>query len=213
MLDGQVCRIGADGYIDYESVLERFRMTRGTKIRAAAAAEPVHVVVFDILERNGKDLRSLPLLERKRILRDCLDDNPKYSHCLYLPEEGNRLFTAVRERKMKGMVAKRKDSPYVEGWSEDWKRITCYSYAVVELGGYRKDQFGWLALYEGRPVGVIADAVPLADKKGFYTVSGSVKTGEDRDFIYVEPGKKAKIRFCSWTANGLLRTPEFIEYV
>ncbi|MDF2938790.1 MAG: ligB [Paenibacillaceae bacterium] len=213
VLDGQVCRFGENGYIEDEAVMERFRMTQGMKIREAAAAALVHVVVFDILQRNGEDLRALPLLERKQILSRCLDDNPRYSHVLYLPDEGKRLFAAIREREMKGMIAKRKDSPYTAGYSEDWKKIHRYSYAVVELGGYRKDQFGWLALSQGSPAGVIEKAVAGADKGMFYATSAAVKTGEDRNFVYVKPGLQVKIRYRGRTADGLLRAPEFIEFV
>ncbi len=213
VLDGLLCVIGEDGYIDEGRVKERFRLTGAAKIRAAAVKTPVHAVVFDILERNGRDLRALPLLERKQILHDCLDNNPRYSHSLYLPGEGTRLFAAVRKRGMKGMIAKRKDSAYVPGYSDGWKKVTSYSYAVVELGGYRKKQFGWLAFSRGRPIGVIGGAVPTADQNWFYDVSTAGKTGEDRNFVYVKPGLRAKIRYRGQTPDGLLRAPEFIAFV
>lgn len=213
VLDGEVCRIGLDGGIDFESVMERFRMTKVTKIKAASTSDPVHFVVFDILSRNGKDLRGLPLLERKKILKDSLDTTPHYSQSLYIPDEGKDLFKLIQERKMEGIVAKRKDSLYVGRRSEHWQKIINYTYATVQLAGYRKDQFGWLAQYNGRPAGIIELAVPAAHKQAFYGVAGSIKTGEDRDYVYVDPRIQARVRFRNWTKNGMLRSPEFVEFV
>lgn len=213
VLDGEVCRIGPDGGIDFEAVMERFRMTRAAKIRAAAAADPVHVVVFDILQRNGKDIRGLPLMERKQILRDCLGTNAYYSHSLYVLGEGKHLFGVIQERKMEGIVAKRADSLYVGRRSEHWQKIINYTYATVQLAGYRKDQFGWLANYQGRPVGVIELAVPPMHRRAFYEVANRIWTGEDRDYVYLEPRISARVRFRNWTKHGMLRSPEFVEFV
>lgn len=213
VLDGEVCRVGPDGGIDFESVMERFRMTRATKIKAAAISDPVHFVVFDILARNGKDLRGLPLLERKQILKDTLGTNNHFSQSIYVPDEGKGLYAAIKERKMEGIVAKRKDSLYVGRRSEHWKKVINYTYAIVQLAGYRKDQFGWLAHYNGRPAGIIELAVPAAHKQAFYGVASGIKTGEDRDYVYLEPRIQAKVRFRNWTKNGMLRSPEFVEFV
>lgn len=213
LLDGEVCRIGPDGGIDFESVMERFLMAKASRIRAAAASNPVHVVVFDILQRNSRDLRGLPLLERKRILRECLGTNAYYSHSLYVPGEGKQLFSVIQERKMEGIVAKRTDSLYVGRRSEHWKKIINYTYATVQLAGYRKDQFGWLVQYQGDPVGIIELAVPTDHRKAFYRLASRIKTGEDRYYVYVEPIIEAKVRFRNWTKNGLLRTPEFVDFV
>ncbi|MNC14972.1 putative DNA ligase-like protein [compost metagenome] len=213
VLDGEVCRIGPDGGIDFESVMQRFLTAKAGKIRSAAASDPVHVVVFDILERNGRDLRGLPLLERKQILRDSLGTNAYYSHSMVVPGEGKRLFEVIQERKMEGIVAKRADSLYVGRRSEHWQKIINYTYATVQLSGYHKDQFGWLAQYQGRPVGVIELAVPAVHRQAFYKVAGRLKTGEDRDNVYLEPRISARVRFRNWTSGGMLRSPEFLEFV
>lgn len=213
VLDGEVCRIGPDGGIDFESVMERFKLSKAAKIRAAAVSAPVHVVVFDILQRNGQDLRGLPLLERKQILQDSLGTNAFYSHSMVVPGEGKRLFEVIRERKMEGIVAKRSDSLYVGRRSDHWQKVINYTYATVQISGWRKDQFGWLAQYEGRPVGVIELAVPSMHKQAFYKIAGRIKTGEDRNHVYLEPRISARVRFRNWTSGGMLRTPEFVEFL
>jgi DNA ligase-1 len=213
ILDGEACRIGPDGSIDFESVMERFMLSKSTKIRAAAASDPVHVVVFDILQRNGQDLRGLPLMERKRILRESLGTNAYYSHSLVVPGEGKQLFGVIKEKRMEGIVAKRIDSLYVGRRSDHWQKVINYTYATVQLVGYRKDQFGWLAQYQGRPVGVIELAVPTMHRQAFYGVSGKLKTSEDRNHVYLEPRISARVRFRNWTRGGMLRSPEFVEFI
>lgn len=213
VLDGEVCRIGPDGGIDFEAVMERFKLSKAAKIRATAVSTPVHVVVFDILKRNGQDLRGLPLLERKQILQDSLGTNAYYSHSLYVPGQGKQLFAAIQQRMMEGIVAKRADSLYVGRRSEHWQKIISYTYATVQLAGYRKDQFGWLAQYQGRPVGVIELAVPSMHKQAFYGIANRIKTGEDRNHVYLEPRISARVRFRNWTSGGMLRSPEFVEFV
>ena len=70
-------------------------------------------VVFDLLFLNGKDLRTLPLIERKRQLRKLL--KRKRSRILYLDHvenDGRLLFEQIMKMDLEGMVCKRKSSPY-----------------------------------------------------------------------------------------------------
>jgi ATP dependent DNA ligase-like protein len=70
-------------------------------------------LAFDIMWRDGQDLRALPLVERKTHLRSIL---PKRSRviCEGLSVEGTgrKLFAAVVERDLEGIVAKRLADPY-----------------------------------------------------------------------------------------------------
>jgi len=80
------------------------------------------------------------------------------------------------------------------------------------LAGYRKNQFGWLAQYDGRPAGIIELAVPAAHRKAFYNVAKSIVTGEDRNFVYLQPRVKARVRFRNFYMSGMLRSPEFVSF-
>jgi bifunctional non-homologous end joining protein LigD len=70
-------------------------------------------IAFDLPWLDGEDLRELPLLERKRRLREII---PKRSgSALYLEHvEGNGtgLFELVCRHDLEGIVAKPKRSPY-----------------------------------------------------------------------------------------------------
>jgi len=213
VLDGEVARMDETGWIDFEAVMERFRLTKQERISEAARTMPVHYYVFDVLHYNGEDVRGWPLTDRLALLSDITSSNPHYSNVLTVPGAGIALFNTVKERRLEGIVAKRKSSVYVGRRSENWLKIINYEYADVHIAGYRKGDFGWLAHIDGRPAGVIELAVPAAHKKAFYNVARTLVTGEDRNFVYVQPRIKARVRFRNYYKSGMLRTPEFVEFV
>lgn len=214
VLDGEVACINQEsGSIEFEMVMERFTMKKPMTIMEAVVRQPVHFFVFDILRYKGKDLRELPLLERKKILEQVLSANHYISPLMKIDDSGVSLFEAIREKKLEGIVAKKKGSKYVGRRNSNWVKIINYAYAEVQIAGYRKNQFGWLLKHRERTVGVLELAVPSAHKNAFYGVSKVLITGEDRNFVYVQPSIKAMVRFRNWTRAGMLRTPEFVNFV
>lgn len=213
VLDGEVAVVDPEtGAIDFESVMERFQLRKPEKIRLASVRQPVHFFAFDILRYKGVDLRRLPLTDRKKILAEFLDNSPYFSRVLTVEGEGTALFHVIKERGLEGIVAKRKRSVYVGRRSDSWQKIINYSYADVHISGYRKDEFGWLVEYNGRPAGIIELAVPAAHKHAFYKIAREIIRGEDREFVYVEPAVRVRVRFRNWTKHGKLRTPEFVMF-
>jgi hypothetical protein len=93
ILDGEIVHLDAAG------VPRFYELMRGRK--------PQHYFAFDLLWLNGRDLRGLPLVERKRLLRRIVPPQP--APVLYLDhvvERGVELFDAVCARDMEGIVAK-----------------------------------------------------------------------------------------------------------
>src|SRR5213594_1243425 len=92
-------------------------------------------IAFDLLYLNGKDLRTLPLIERKAMLKRLL--RRKRSRILYLDHvetDGCLLFEQVVKMDLEGMVAKRKDSPYkvTEKASPYWIKVKNPTYSQAE---------------------------------------------------------------------------------
>jgi len=92
-------------------------------------------VVFDLLFLNGKDLRTLPLIERKRQLRKLL--KRKRSRILYLDHvenDGRLLFEQIMKMDLEGMVCKRKSSPYrtTEKPSPYWIKVKNARYSQAD---------------------------------------------------------------------------------
>ena len=96
ILDGEIVCIDAQGRPCFYDLMFR----RGAPCFAA----------FDILYHNGKDLRSLPLLRRKQILRKLIPDQD--SHLLYVDhtDDGANLYDLVCYLDLEGVVMKPKKS-------------------------------------------------------------------------------------------------------
>ncbi|MBB6670300.1 ATP-dependent DNA ligase [Cohnella nanjingensis] len=214
VLDGEVAYVDPEtGAIDFETMMERFHLRKAEKIQRAMNLKPVHFFAFDILRYCGEDLRGKPLTNRKEILNGVLGSNEHFSAVLSVPGDGESLFQVVVDRDLEGIVAKRMDSVYVGKRDERWIKVINYTYADVVISGYRKGDFGWLAQFNGRPAGIIELAVPAIHKQAFYGVARGIKVAEDKNFVYLDPRIKARVRFRNWTRNGMLRTPEFVDFV
>ncbi len=169
VLDGEVaCQDPETGEIDFGLIQERFAKRKQLAIRQAMVIHPVHYYIFDILHYRGRDLRALPLTERKKMVSKVVRPSPYCSIVMSVPGLGTALFDVIKQRGMERIVAKRMTSRYVGQRSTDWLKIINYTYATVQISGYRKNQFGWLAQHNGRPVGIIELAVPIKHKRAFY---------------------------------------------
>jgi bifunctional non-homologous end joining protein LigD len=92
-------------------------------------------IAFDLLYLNGKDLRTLPLIERKAALKKLL--RRKRSRILYLDHvegDGRLLFEKIVAMHLEGIVCKRKDSPYkvTEKPSRYWIKVKNSRYSQFE---------------------------------------------------------------------------------
>jgi bifunctional non-homologous end joining protein LigD len=88
--------------------------------------------VFDLLWLDNRDLRTKPLIERKRILRKLIRA-AKCDRLLFaqhIERDGTKLFRAVCAKDAEGIVAKRKDEPYQAGTR--WFKIRNRSYSQIE---------------------------------------------------------------------------------
>ncbi|NIK72120.1 DNA ligase-1 [Paenibacillus sp. BK033] len=212
VFDGEVIRLREDGTNDFDELIQRFRIGKATKIKEASRTRPVHYYVFDILYLNGKSLAHLPLVKRKEILAKILQPSIYYHATMSIENRGRALFKVMEDKGLEGMVAKKKNSKYVGKKSENWLKVLHYRYLEVSISAYRRKQFGWLVEHEGKTVGCIEETIPTEDRKVFYKLAQSLVTGQDKHFVYVKPVLKVRIRFRDWTANHMLRTPEYVEF-
>jgi len=117
VFDGEVCVLDDLGRSDFNRLHDR-ALVRGWK-----PGLPLTVYcVFDILFHEGADLRSHPLIERKRILADVLSVGASsILHVTGFIGEGTWLFEQARSLKLEGIVAKRLNAPYLSGQrTSDW---------------------------------------------------------------------------------------------
>ncbi|MGG6309764.1 hypothetical protein [Paenibacillus macerans] len=108
---------------------------------------PAYFAIFDIQMHNGRDLRRLPLTERKEILATLQLPNSNFGIVPHIVGAGEDLFEEIKARGMEGVVGKRGDSVYETGRrSDNWRKVINWTHADVYITGYRKAEFGWQVL-------------------------------------------------------------------
>src|SRR5207237_342075 len=113
VLDGEIVCLGPDGKPEFYKLMRR--------------RSPQHFYAFDILWLDGRDLRHVPLLRRKRILRRIVPLQP--APVLYA--DGVDLFRNLCEMDMEGIVAKRKDGLYTPE-ETSWVKIKNPRYSQMD---------------------------------------------------------------------------------
>ncbi len=93
---------------------------------------PMCFVAFDLLWLNGDNYRVRPLIERKLRLKRLLarGSNDLITEALSIEGNGRKLFAAVQEHYLEGIVAKRKADPYRRG--VHWWKVLNRAYSQAE---------------------------------------------------------------------------------
>jgi bifunctional non-homologous end joining protein LigD len=110
-LDGEAVVTGEDGIGVFDALHRRHK---------AADA----MFAFDLLELNGKDLRSLPLGDRKAKLARLLARAPAgIVFNEHADEDGAVVFRHACKLGLEGIVSKRLSAPLRSGPSRDWIKV------------------------------------------------------------------------------------------
>ena len=118
-----------NGKSDFEELRRRNLLQRPRMIAEAALRRPAVLVVFDLLEINGDDLRALPLSERRRALHAHVEPVPGIQVIEHLEAHGEALFRAIVDGDHEGIVAERADAPYRPGPRRTWLKIKNKAYS------------------------------------------------------------------------------------
>ena len=197
--------------------------------RAAATGVSVELYLFDCLFYEGIDLTGLPLLDRKKVLRDVVWYDGPIRFTPYRTTGSAAMYREACAKGAEGIIAKRAESHYVSGRSADWLKIKCVQQQEFVIGGYTgpqgaREHLGALLVgyYDGEKlryagkVGTGYDRrtlellyrklVPLHRHTSPFA-PGPVPAGEVQ---WVTPKLVAQIGFGEWTEAGLLRHPRFL---
>jgi bifunctional non-homologous end joining protein LigD len=111
-LDGEAVVTGEDGVAVFDALHRRHK------------ASDAMLYAFDLLELNGKDLRPLPLSERKARLAKLLARAPVgIVFNEHTDEDGTVVFRHACKMGLEGIVSKRLTGPYRSGPSRDWLKV------------------------------------------------------------------------------------------
>jgi bifunctional non-homologous end joining protein LigD len=229
VFDGEIV-VMKDGKADFQSVLERSQQTSVRNVEFMSRESPATYVVFDILEKDGKPLVDLSLMERKNILKQALKEGKHVVLSMYVEEQGEQYFQEAIRRGVEGVMAKRKDGRYLPGArSESWLKIKnlrtcdCVIFGYTAGEGARKDSFGALilGLYEkGKPIFVGKVGTGFSEEKlvDLMRVFKDLKTDErtlevvdvPERITWLRPELVCEVGYQVVTRDGRLRMPRFL---
>ncbi len=227
-LDGQSCtRFAVDGEV---VAFDGDQTSFAKLVGRGHERVPIFFYVFDVLWLDGRDVRPLPLRERKRLLRDALTFDDPLRFTPHRNGDGEAFFEEACSKGWEGLIAKRADSPYVTSRSKDWLKFKCEQGQELVVGGFTEPKgsrtgFGALLLgvYEGdelKYAGKVGTGFDRAELDALterlralrrddppFADAGSIK---ERGVTWVEPELVAQIGFTEWTGAGRLRHPRYL---
>ena len=152
VLDGEIVIFDKTGKPNFNLLQEREHVEDELAIKTLAKLYPACYVVFDVLEINGEEVTNLPLMERRKILEEIVREGERIKKSIFV-EDGKKLWEFVKNKKLEGVMAKKKDSKYEQGKrSENWLKIKLFNTIDCVIAGYtegkgnRAKYFGALLL-------------------------------------------------------------------
>ena len=211
ILDGEIIAFDDRGLPSFQKLGSRIHATKPGDIRFLRDAVPVVFVVFDVLELGGYDLRSLPLLDRKALLRLVLPGGVGVIRMLdYFEDDGTALLAFCEDQGLEGLVAKRSDSLYRPGprRTGDW----------VKVKRVREDDFVVHGFAQGKGSRKKLGSLEIGSfVDGQLEPCGRVGSGlSDAEIAQLLPRLEAgerfvvRVRYAGWTEDGNLRHPVYL---
>jgi bifunctional non-homologous end joining protein LigD len=187
VVDGEIV-VMRDGKPDFQTLLERGQAVSPLEIQRQTKQAPVIYIVFDILEKDGQSLTQMPLMERKKILKDSLKEGAHVLLSDFIEEKGEAYFQSALEKGLEGVMAKRKDSSYEEGLrTGSWLKIKQLKTADCVIFGYTRGSQS-----RGATFGALLLGVYDNEKKPVYL--GKVGTGFTQEMLGTLMEKFEKIK-------------------
>ena len=224
-LDGEIVAVDAAGRSRFEAIQPRLGRTRPGN-GSGPNAHGIALYLFDLLAKDGNDLRGQTLRKRRGELSAIFRPNERFRLSNPLNGTAASVMAVAVEHRLEGIIAKRWSSQYVSGRSHDWVKVKLQQRQEFVVCGWLPGKRSFSALV----LGLLAD--------GQLTWCGNVGTGfseaairdihatlkataiESRPRIaigewppkmhWVPPALTAEVKFAEWTTNRHLRAPVFV---
>lgn len=116
-LDGEIVVMGdKTGTPDFNALQNAFDRSR---------TDTIDYFLFDLPYFEGHDLRATPLVQRRQLLKQVLDEHP-HEHLRFSADfdaDAASILESARRMGLEGVIAKRKDAPYESRRTETWLKL------------------------------------------------------------------------------------------
>jgi bifunctional non-homologous end joining protein LigD len=222
ILDGEVVVVNEDGATSFKALQDALTNNNYNNMQ---------YYLFDLLFLDGEDMRRLPLIKRKKHLREILADNQngRIFYSEHFEGVEKNFLQNICSMHLEGVVSKLKNAPYTSTRSKTWIKSKCSQRQEFVIVGFTNSTdagrgIGALLLatykngaleYSGK-VGSGFDYAMSADlrkkleklqqkKSALKNVTSEIKRGT----FWVEPKLVCEVKYSEVTPEGRLRHPVF----
>jgi bifunctional non-homologous end joining protein LigD len=186
---------------------------------------------FDLLYLDGYDLRSVPLIERKKLLEKLLPEHGEIlRYSTHFGGNGGLVLKHACALSLEGVVSKDRNSEYTSGRTGSWVKSKCSQRQEFVIGGYvpsttLKNAIGSLAMgvYEKGKlihVGRVGTGYTVALAQDLYhrlsameqresSFDDKLTAEERRGLVFVRPELVGEVEYRAWSGDGNLRHAAF----
>jgi bifunctional non-homologous end joining protein LigD len=217
LLDAELVALRPDGLSSF-SLLQR--MLKDKK------QDQLVLYVFDLLHRDGWDLRPCALADRKAVLRETMQATGSIRYSDHVEGQVAAMRRQACSLGLEGILCKRADAPYTPGRGLLWRKLKCSGREELVV-------LGWTAP-KGSRSGLGALHVGFYDEEGTLHYAGGVGTGfteaelaslrgrldklaapapnlvfagepPERGIRWVKPELVVEVQFIGWTGSARIR--------
>lgn len=219
VFDGEIVVLNEKGGHDFHRLKTYERTKQGN----------VQYYIYDLLYLNGRNLQDLPLTEHKRILHDIFPEISRLNYTDHVTGEGKAFYEAARNMNLEGIVMKRANSRYIQGYrGTDWLKIKARKTMEAIVIGYTTPRatklFGSLVLgiYDNNTLRYLGHAlnVPEEEKEEIYARLKPLETDDmpvkdipghniARGVKWVKPQMVCEFEYGQLTSSGKVRHTTF----
>jgi bifunctional non-homologous end joining protein LigD len=136
IIDGEVVVLDANGVPSFSRLQQRGAKKSELDVRAAAVELPATYYAFDLLAFDDFDLRPLPLVRRKELLKEAIPKLGPVRVLDHIERDGEAFLAAVEGMGLEGILAKKADAPYRAGRTMQWQKIKAEKTDDFVIVGY-----------------------------------------------------------------------------
>jgi bifunctional non-homologous end joining protein LigD len=228
ILDGELVTLDEDGSPNFSNIISPNRP--GVLI----------YYVFDILWYNDRNVLSLPLCERRTILKSIMSKSELVRFSDHVDEKGIELFELVQQHRVEGIVAKHKQSTYSPGYrTNQWVKIKTGHQVKAVVAGYviDKDNNAVSSLIIGRKIdneyeyiGLVEAGVGIQTLKKVFQTTTTKKPIfstvpivnrkspfrtpiKNPEVVWIKPELKCEVRYLELDRFGVMRHASFKGFI
>ncbi|MGE5086485.1 MAG: DNA ligase D [Bacillota bacterium] len=220
IIDGEVVALDKNGRSHFQLLQNAL---------SSSTTSSIYYYAFDLLYKDGSDLRVASLWKRKKELRQLLKKSTR--HIRYSQDfigNGDDLLKVAKEHHLEGIISKRRNSHYHSGRNPNWLKIKCLKQQEFVIGGYTEGTGGrgplgalLLGIYKNKQLQYVGKVGTGFTQGSLREVLSSLKKLKQRqspfdkksphlrNVHWTEPYFSAEITFSQWTDDEMLRAPVF----